>query len=38
MVGIGELLRQRLLNKVPKYGNDDDAADDLMVRIFNSCL
>ncbi|HJV49059.1 MAG TPA: trans-4-hydroxy-L-proline dehydratase [Geothrix sp.] len=29
-----EILRQRLLNKTPKYGNDDAAADDLMVRIF----
>lgn len=33
-----ELLRQRLLNKIPKYGNDDDAADELMVRIFNTCV
>jgi len=29
-----EVLRQRLLNKTPKYGNDDDAADDLMLRAF----
>ena len=29
-----ELLRQRLLNKTHKYGNDDDYADDLMVRTF----
>jgi pyruvate formate-lyase/glycerol dehydratase family glycyl radical enzyme len=29
--------RQRLLllNKSPKYGNDDDDADDLMVAVFN---
>jgi formate C-acetyltransferase len=31
-------LRQRLLNKIPKYGNDDDAADSIMVRIFNTCI
>ena len=29
-----EPLRQRLLNKTRKYGNDDDAADGLMVRVF----
>jgi formate C-acetyltransferase len=29
-----ELLRQRLLHKTPKYGNDDAAADDVMVRVF----
>jgi len=33
-----EPLRQRLVNKVPKYGNDDDAADDIMVRIFDTCV
>lgn len=26
--------RQLFLNKTPKYGNDDDYADDLMVKIF----
>lgn len=31
-----EPLRQMLLNKVPKYGNDDDAADDLMRRVFET--
>jgi formate C-acetyltransferase len=31
-----EPLRQRLLNRTAKYGNDDDAADDLMVRAFNA--
>ncbi|BDU74093.1 trans-4-hydroxy-L-proline dehydratase [Mesoterricola silvestris] len=29
-----EPLRQRLLHKAPKYGNDDPAADDVMVRVF----
>jgi len=29
-----EPLRQRLLNKSPKWGNDDDAADDLMREAF----
>jgi formate C-acetyltransferase len=29
-----EFLRQRLLNKVPKYGNDDDRADGVMTRTF----
>ncbi|WP_306599368.1 trans-4-hydroxy-L-proline dehydratase [Geothrix sp. 21YS21S-2] len=29
-----EVLRQRLLHKAPKYGNDDPAADDVMVRVF----
>ncbi|HNQ90923.1 MAG TPA: glycyl radical protein [Verrucomicrobiota bacterium] len=33
-----EPLRQRLTHKTSKYGNDDDAADDLMVRIFNTCI
>jgi len=31
-----ELLRQRLLNRTHKYGNDDDYADDLMRRVFES--
>jgi len=29
-----EILRQRLLHKTHKYGNDDDYADDLMLRAF----
>jgi formate C-acetyltransferase len=29
-----EPLRQRLLNRAPKYGNDDPEADDIMVRVF----
>ncbi len=31
-----EIIRQTLLNKTPKYGNDDDAADDIMKIIFNA--
>ena len=33
-----EPLRQRLLHRTPKYGNDDDFADDIMVRAFNACF
>jgi len=29
-----ETLRQRLSNKTPRYGNDDDAADHLMKKVF----
>ncbi len=29
-----EELRQRLVNKTPKYGNDDDYADELMRAVF----
>ncbi len=31
-----EPLRQRFLNKTPKYGNDDDYADNIMKRIFET--
>jgi len=29
-----EVLRQKLLNKTPKYGNDNDYADDVMRAVF----
>ena len=29
-------IRQLLLNRTPKYGNDDDRADDITVDIFNA--
>jgi formate C-acetyltransferase len=31
-----EPLRQRMLNKTPKYGNDDSRADDLMQQSFQA--
>jgi formate C-acetyltransferase len=31
-----EPLRQTLINKTPKYGNDDDEADDIMVACFET--
>ncbi len=31
-----ERLRQQLLNRSPKYGNDDNAADDLMRAVFEA--
>jgi pyruvate formate-lyase/glycerol dehydratase family glycyl radical enzyme len=31
-----EALRQRLVNRTPKYGNDDDYADRVMVSIFEA--
>ncbi|GFO69121.1 glycyl radical enzyme [Geomonas limicola] len=31
-----EPLRQRLLHKTHKYGNDDDYADDIMRRVFDA--
>lgn len=33
-----EPLRQRLQHKTPKYGNDNDHADEIMVRVFNLCV
>jgi len=31
-----ERTRQMLLNKTPRYGNDDDYADDVMVAVFEA--
>ena len=31
-----EKIRQILLNKTPKYGNDDQYADEIMVSVFNA--
>jgi len=31
-----ETLRRTALNKIPRYGNDDDQADELMVDCFNA--
>jgi len=31
-----EKVRQLLMNKTPRYGNDDDRADRLMVRLFEA--
>jgi trans-4-hydroxy-L-proline dehydratase len=31
-----EQIRQMILNKTPKYGNDDDYADDVMVTLFDA--
>jgi formate C-acetyltransferase len=33
-----EDLRQALANRTPRYGNDDDAADGLMRRVFDELL
>jgi len=33
-----EPLRQRLIHKTHKYGNDDDYADEITVRLFNTCI
>ncbi len=31
-----DVLRQRLLHRMPKYGNDIEEADELMVRVFEA--
>ncbi|MBM3235103.1 glycyl radical protein [Candidatus Poribacteria bacterium] len=31
-----EQIRQMLMNRTPKYGNDDDYADDVMVALFEA--
>ena len=31
-----EILRQMALNKIPRYGNDDDMADELMIECFDA--
>ena len=33
-----EPLRQKLVNRTHKYGNDDDYADNIMAQIFNACF
>ncbi len=33
-----EVLRQRLMHRTHKYGNDDDYADNLMLDVFNACF
>lgn len=33
-----EILRQRLLSRTHRYGNDDDYADGLMLDVFNACF
>ncbi len=33
-----EKIRQECLNRTPKYGNDEDYADDIAVKVFETCL
>jgi len=35
---VDEVLRQRLVNKTHKYGNDNDYADAIMRDVFNACI
>ena len=32
-----EALRQEIINKIPKVGNDNEEVDELMVKILNDC-
>ncbi|MDH2999731.1 glycyl radical enzyme [Chelonobacter oris] len=34
----GEILRQRLLNAAPKYGNDNDDVDGLLIAAYNDYI
>lgn len=34
----GEAIRQKLINEAPKYGNDNDAADLLVVKAYESYI
>jgi len=33
-----EEMKQKFLNKTPKYGNDDDRADDIAKMVFDTCI
>lgn len=34
----GEKIRQTLLRKAPKFGNDDDEVDQILVAAYNECI
>lgn len=34
----GEALRQMLIHEAPKYGNDNDAADQLVIDVYNTYI